>query len=273
MRQALRGRLALASSMGGVTLARLCGVDGARVYDKNDVPLQRAMFAKHVNPATAAALFAPLDLATFEYDGSVDKLSAVSRGIKANVNAFLAELDALEVGEESHVRPVRIIKPSVGETWDLCVKVLDPNTGKAFHIFYDMKSSAEFSEAQRSIGATSFVENPEQYVLTKAVLGPSRPFLYVYLSTYVEVTSQVLSAAAPAEAALPSRCLVLSRYDTLTLLGPFAEIYQTARAALGAKKAGVAEQSNKAPEVVSGEGSNVSASKRPKGKSGSRKKV
>jgi len=85
------------------------------------------------------------------------------------------------------------------------------------------------------------------------------------------ILSKELSAATPAEAALPSRCLVLSRYDTLTLLGPFAEICQTARAALGAKKKKVvlATQSKKAPKVVSGEGS--IASKRPKEKGGSRK--
>ena len=65
-------------------------------------------------------------------------------------------------------------------------------------------------------------------------MGPSRPFFYIYRSTYVDLPSKVLPATTPAEAGLPSRCMVMGRDDTLNLLGPFAEIYQTARAALGA---------------------------------------
>ena len=64
-------------------------------------------------------------------------------------------------------------------------------------------------------------------------MGPSRPFFYVYRSTYVSLTSRVLAATPLDEANLPSRCMVLGREDTLALLGPFSEIYQTARAAAG----------------------------------------
>jgi NADPH-dependent glutamate synthase beta subunit-like oxidoreductase len=74
---------------------------------------------------------------------------------------------------------------------------------------------------------------------TKAVLGSSRPFLYVYRSTYPDLPSRVLPAVTPDEADLPSRCMVLGRDDTLALLGPFAEIYKTARAALGETHGGL----------------------------------
>jgi hypothetical protein len=244
--QALRCRLALARSVGEMTLARLCGVGGVLVRDKSDLAKQKAVFAVKVNPATAAFMFAPLNLVSFEYDGAVDRLSACSQGIKKNEAAFLAELDALVVDES---RPVRLIRSAEGESWDMCVKARDPATGKAFLVFFDDKSSAEFDnkssakfddkssaefkEAQESIKAMKFATDPKQYANTKAVLGPSRPFLYVYRSTYPNLPSQVLPAVDPNEAALPSRCLVLGREDTLALLGPFSEIYKTARAALG----------------------------------------
>ena len=64
-------------------------------------------------------------------------------------------------------------------------------------------------------------------------MGPSRPFFYVYRSTYVGLTSQVLPATTSDEANLPSRCMVLGREDTLALLGPFSEIYRVARAGAG----------------------------------------
>ena len=48
----------------------------------------------------------------------------------------------------------------------------------------------------------------------------------------------------PNEADLPSRCLVLGRDDTLALLGPFAEIYKTARAALGGETHGGLKPAN-----------------------------
>jgi len=132
-------------------------------------------------------------------------------------------------------RPVRLIRSAIGERWDSCVKARDPATGKAFLVFFDDKSSVEFSEAQKSmsVNATKFASDPEQYVDIKTILGPSRPFFYIYRSTYVDLPSQVLPATTPAEACLPSRCMVLGREDTLNLLGPFAEIYLTARASLG----------------------------------------
>jgi hypothetical protein len=236
--QALRSRLMLAFEMDDMTLARLCGVGGRALRDGRSITRQKAVFARQVNVATAAVMFAPLDLASFEYDGAVDRLSACSQGNKANMPAFLAELDALVVDES---RPVRLIRSAESESWDMCVKARDPATGKAFLVFFDDKSSAEFvdessaefKEAQESIKPTKFATNPKQYTNTKAVLGLSRPFLYVYRSTYVDLPSRVLPAVDPNEAALPSRCLVLGREDTLALLGPFAEIYRTARAALG----------------------------------------
>ena len=136
-------------------------------------------------------------------------------------------------------RPVRLIRSAESESWDLCVKAHDPATGGAFLVFFDDKSSAEFKDAQESIKATKFATNPKQYANTKAVLGPSRPFLYVYRSTYPDLPSRVLPAVTPDEADLPSRCMVLGRDDTLALLGPFAEIYKTARAALGETHGGL----------------------------------
>ena len=46
-------------------------------------------------------------------------------------------------------------------------------------------------------------------VTVSASLGPSRPFFYVYRSTYAGLTSQVLPATTSDEANLPSRCMVL----------------------------------------------------------------
>ena len=229
--QALRCRLQLARSVEGITLARLCGVNSALVVDKSKLGLQLTEFADKVNPATAASmLFAPLDLAAFDYDGAVDRLSACSQGTKMNTAGFLAELDALEVSKR---RPVRLIRPTKGESWDLCVKALNPATGGAFCFFFDDKSRTEFDEGKTPLTLDEVTNHQKQYLHTKAVLGPSRPFLYVYRSTYVDLLSQVLPAADAAETALPSRCMVLGREDTLALLGPFAEIYQAARAAGG----------------------------------------
>jgi hypothetical protein len=191
---------------------------------------QKNDFAHNVNAATAAVMFAPFNFTS--YDGAVDRLSACSYGSEANVPAFLAELDALVVDDQ---RPVRLIRSAEGESWDLCVKARDPATGEAFLVFFDDKSSVEFSEVQKSmsVNATKFVKKPEQYDHTKTVLGPSRPFFYIYRSTYVDLPSKVLPAMTPAEAGLPSRCMVMGREDTLNLLGPFSEIYLTARASLG----------------------------------------
>ena len=148
-------------------------------------------------------------------------------------------------------RPVRLIRSAESESWDSCVKVYDPATGGAFHVFFEDKSSAEFSEAQNTEAGSKFVEDPYQYTNTTAVMGPSRPFFYIYRSTYVDLPSKVLPATTPAEAGLPSRCMVMGREDTLNLLGPFAEIYQTARAALGA----VLESESSKKEGESEEGS------------------
>ena len=236
--QALRSRLVLAPDMDDMTLARLCGVGGQALRDGPSVALQKADFENQVNVATAAVMFAPLKPAL--YDGAVDRLSACSQGTQANALAFLAELDALVVDKS---RPVRLIRSAESESWDMCVKARDPATGRAFLVFFDDKSSAEFKETQESIKATKFATNPKQYANTKAVLGPSRPFLYVYRSTYPDLPSRVLPAVTD-EADLPSRCLVLGREDTLNLLGPFAEIYKTARAALGGDTHGGLKQAN-----------------------------
>jgi hypothetical protein len=230
--QALRCRLALAPEMEAMTLARLCGVGGAWNTGNSELALQKAVLKRAVNPATAAFMFAPLDLEGWKYDGAVDRLSACSQGTKKNEAGFLADLGALEV---SVSRPVRLIRPMEGESWDLCVKALNPATGEAFIVFCDDKSSTEFDEGKTPLTLNEVTDHQKQYNRTKAVLGPSRPFLYVYRSTYVDVPSQVLPAANRGEDALPSRCLVLGREDTLSLLGPFAEIYQAARAAVGYK--------------------------------------
>jgi hypothetical protein len=177
-------------------------------------------------------MFAPLGLKGWIYDGAVDKLSACSHGTEKNEASFLADLDALEV---SVSRPVRLIRPMEGESWDLCVKALNLATGEAFLVFFDDKSSTEFDEGKTPLTLNEVTGHQKQYNHTKVVLGPSRPFLYVYRSTYMGVPSQVLPAANRAEDALPSRCLVMGRNDTLSLLGPFAEIYKAARAAVGYK--------------------------------------
>ena len=229
--QALRSRLALARDMDDMTLARLCGVSSSGLLSGMKLATRIDEFKLMANAATVAVMFAPLKVRG--YYGVVDKLSFNSYKKKA---AFLTELDALEVDES---RPVRLIRSAEKESWDSCVKVYDPATGGAFHVFFDDKSSIEFNEAQGGDAGSKFVENPDfvgdprQYAHTKAVLGPSRPFFYVYRSTYVGLTSRVLPATPPDEANLPSRCMVLGREDTLALLGPFSEIYQTARAAAG----------------------------------------
>lgn len=221
--QALRSRIALAFDVDNMTLARLCGVGGQALRDGPSVALQKADFENQVNVATAAVMFAPLKPAL--YDGTVNRLSACSQGTQANAPAFLAELDALVVDKS---RPVRLIRSAESDSWDMCLKARDPAKGGAFLVFFDDKSSAEFKVAQESIKATKFATNPEQYVNTKAILGPSRPFLYVYRSTYPDLPSRVLPAVTPNEADLPSRCLVLGCDDMLALLGPFAEICKTA---------------------------------------------
>jgi hypothetical protein len=230
--QALRCRLVVALEMEDMTPARLCGIGGAWTTGNRELKDQKADFKGTVNPATAAFMFAPLDLKKWEFDGAVDRLSVCSQGTKKSEAGFLADLDALEV---SRRRPVRIIRPMEGESWDLCIKALNPATGEAFLVFFDDKSSTEFDEGKTPLTLNEVTGHQKQYNHTKAVLGPSRPFLYVYCSTYMGVPSQVLPAANRAEKALPSRCLVMGREDTLSLLGPFAEIYKAARAAVGNK--------------------------------------
>jgi len=227
--QALRSRLALALDANDMTMARLCGIGSSGPLRCKKWETQKDEFSLEVNAATAAVMFAPFKVRG--YYGAIDKLSVNSKGGIKKRKAFLAELDALVVDES---RPVRLIRSAEGESWDSCVKVYDPATGGAFHVFFEDKSSAEFSEAQNTKAGSKFVDKSKQYDKTKDAMGPSRPFLYIYRSTYVGVSSQVLPATTPAEAGLPSRCMVMGREDTLNLLGPFSEIYQTARAALGA---------------------------------------
>ena len=247
--QALRGRLLLMryvnadTGFEATTLARLCGIGPARVSDKNAYDAQRSSFALKVNAATAAFMFAPLG--PWMYQGAVDRLStststSTSTSSRASTKkgkaAFLAELDALEVDER---RPVRLVRPCEGKgdsggrkadssSWGLCIKTWDPATGGSFLVFFDDKTSV----GEVGDGGKAFTAN---YAHTKAVLGPSRPFLYIYRSAHEDLPSRVLPAETPAEADLPSRCLVLGRADTLTLLGPFAEIYRVACAALAAR--------------------------------------
>jgi len=218
--QALKVRLMLAFNVEEITLARLCGL--SKVFGREQAVKELKLFwSANVNVATAEAMFAPLG--TNWYSNKVDVLHHDSHKDSA---AFLAELDSFQVSEQL---PVRILRPNKQEAWDMCVVSYNSVTKKPFYVFFDCKSGPEFSDSRSNKYMLNTMANPVQYRHTRAMMGSSRDFLFVYLMTHEKLATEVVSAENEKDKDLASRCIFLDRFNTLELLGPFSEIYQVAR--------------------------------------------
>ena len=234
--QVLRIRLALAFEPGSesLTLKRLCGLQLEEGY--SDV--------------TATALDSPLKLTRTSVASvcarEVVKMSASS--YKSSGIAFLAELDAIEMSADC---PIRILRSAPGDSWDVCVKAHNPDTGRPFHIFFDCKSGAEFVPGRNNSIVDELLRERQQYINTATVLssgtagGPPRDHVYIYCITHDDIPEGTLplrkgeagGLVVNGRDLLPHHCAIMGRDRTLELLGPFAELYRAVRSSLSHKLA------------------------------------
>jgi hypothetical protein len=218
--QVLCIRLALAIETGSetLTLQRLCGLSIWDEYSdvtvealQSPLPLQRSRVAnKRTQEAT--------QLAVSSYDA---------------VGAFLDELDGVEVSVK---HPVRILRSSPGDSWDVCVKAYNPNSGRPFYVFFDCKSGAEFEPGRNNARIEEDLRAREQYNHTTTVLGSSRDHLFIYCITHEGVPESTLSLHADRKGDLGGA--IMGRDGTFELLGPFAELYRVARSSSAKECAG-----------------------------------
>jgi hypothetical protein len=216
--EVLRIRLALAIETGSetLTLQRFCGLKLWRGYSSG----------------ITKALKSPLLMQIAFADGQeVVKLNACSR--QSEGVAFLAELDGIEVSADI---PIRILRSSSGDSWDVCVKAYNPNTGRPFHVFFDCKSGAEFEPGRKNTRIEEDLLKRKQYNHTATVLGSARDHLYIYCITHEGVLESTLSLHADSKSDIGGA--IMGRESTLELLGPFAELYRVARSSSGQDCAG-----------------------------------
>ena len=237
--EVLRIRLALAIQNGTetLTLQRLCGLTNLDVHGK----------------ATNEALLSPLPLPLQLSDGvlasncAVLKLKAKANDNLGGAGAFLAELDAIDVGAE---HPVRILRSAPDDSWDVCVKAYNPATRRPFHVFFDCKSGSEFEPERNNTKIKEDLRARNQYAVTSTALAlsssdgsPPRDFVFVYCVTHEDIPDGMLpleegeggavqGGAATEQGRLPRNCAVMGRDSTIKLLGPFAEMYRVARSSL-----------------------------------------
>jgi hypothetical protein len=237
--EVLRIRLALAIQNGTetLTLQRLCGLTNLDVHGK----------------ATNEALLSPLPLPLQLSDGvlasncAVLELKAKANDKLGGADAFLAELDAIDVGAE---HPVRILRSAPDDSWDVCVKAYNPATRRPFHVFFDCKSGAEFEPGRNNTKIKEDLRAISQYAVTSTALAPSssdgsppRDYVFIYCVTHEDIPDGMLpleegeggavqGGAATEQGRLPRNCAVMGRDSTLKLLGPFAELYRVARSSL-----------------------------------------
>jgi hypothetical protein len=218
--QVLCIRLALAIETGSetLTLQRLCGLSLWDEYSdvtvealQSRLPLQRSRVAnKRTQEAT--------QLAVSSYDA---------------VGAFLDELDGVEVSAN---HPVRILRSSPGDSWDVCIKAYNSNTGRPFYVFFDCKSGAEFEPGRNNARIEEDLRAREQYNHTSTVLGSSRDHLFIYCITHEGVPESTLSLLADRKGDF--RGAIMGRDSTFELLVPFAELYRVARSSSAKECAG-----------------------------------
>ena len=149
--------------------------------------------------------------------------------------AFLDELDAVEVSVK---RPVRILRSSPGDSWDVCIKAYNPSTGRPFHVFFDCKSGAEFEPASNNLRVEEDLclrKTRERYNHTTTVLGSARDHLFICCSTHKDIPegTKLLSPSKSLHADNVNRGgsygAIMGCDSTLLLIEPFAELYRVAR--------------------------------------------
>jgi hypothetical protein len=215
--QVLCIRLALAIETGSetLTLQRLCGLKLWKGYSRG----------------IRKALQSPMQMQNALDDiQEVVKLSACSR--QSEGDAFLAELDGVEVSADF---PICILRSSPGDSWDVCVKAYNPNTGRPLYVFFDCESGVEFEPGRNSARIEEDLRAREQYNHTSTVLGSSRDHLFIYCITHEGVPESTLSLHADQKGDLGGA--IMGRDSTFELLGPFAELYRVARSS-SAKESG-----------------------------------
>jgi hypothetical protein len=219
--EVLRIRLALAIETGSeaLSLERLCGLtlweefsDVTTEALQSPLPLQRGMVANKRSQEV-------VQLAASSYD--------------AMGAEFLDELDAVDVSVK---RPVRILRSSSGDSWDVCVKAYNPNTGRPFHVFFDCKSGAEFEPGRNNARVEVDLRKRKQYSHTTTVLSSARDHLFIYCITHEGVPESALSLHADDVSGFDGA--IMGRDSTFELLGPFAELYRVARSSSGQDCAG-----------------------------------
>jgi hypothetical protein len=216
----LRIRLALAIETGSetLTLQRLCGL---RLWDEYSDDTTDALESPLLSQRGSVAKWRiqeVVQLAANSYDA---------------VGTFLDELDSVEVNVK---RPVCILRSAEKDSWDVCVKAYNPNTGRPFHVFFDCKSGAEFEPGRKNTRIEEDLLKRKQYNHTATVLGSARDHLYIYCITHEGVLESTLSLHADSKSDIGGA--IMGRESTLELLGPFAELYRVARSSSGQDCAG-----------------------------------
>lgn len=206
--QVLCIRLALAIETGSETLSlqRLCGLKLWAGYSRDIIK----------------ALKCPLQL-QLVLDG-IQEVIQVHASSRQSKGSFLSELDGIEV---SVMRPVRILRSAEKDSWDVCVKAYNPDTGRPFHVFFDCKSGAEFEPGRNNTRIEEDLRKREQYNHTTTVVSSARDHLFIYCITHEGVPESALSLHADDVSGCDGA--IMGRESTFELLGPFAELYRVAR--------------------------------------------
>jgi hypothetical protein len=124
--------------------------------------------------------------------------------------------------------PFKILIPKAGEAFDVCLVVHDPDESSirnSTYIFVDLKSKGEPPDPNAHINVDHIDKLPgsgKQYKNMKKMMTNTKlKYVYIYAST------ANISGELPDE-----NVIVMGRKELLKFLGPCAEIYMAARAAV-----------------------------------------
>jgi hypothetical protein len=164
----------------------------------------------------------------------------------SNIDKVRDEIDAVEV---SASKPIVIVRPAEGESWDLCLKVFVRESNTTMHVFIENKSAREtlntivkglatwrsrrvvrinrdwngLSEQNNTVTSYDLHNYGFQYRHTKKMMG-LRDFVYIYFTTYSIKSFSVESA------------IEMGRIDSFRYLGPLYELYKVGRSVSSLKR-------------------------------------
>jgi hypothetical protein len=156
--------------------------------------------------------------------------------VVSNIDKVRNEIDAVKVSKSC---PIIIVRPAIGESWDLCLKIFTGEGEKPMHILIENKSiggtpeisveglatwktrraqrdSHGTSEENDSVTSYDLHRGGHQYRHTKEMMG-ERDFVYAYFTTHSMESFTV------------EKAIELGRTDSFRYLGPLCELYRVGR--------------------------------------------